>query len=282
MKVDTQEVSIGEFTFTVDVSGSPDGERVLLLHGFPETRHMWREQLRALAGSGCRAIAPDQRGYSAGARPASVDAYAAEFIVKDALLLADAYGAPRFHLVGHDWGGQIAWLIAAGQPSRVRSLTILSRPHPAAFARAMREDTEQSGRSSHHRAFRESNAVERMREAKLQPLRAALESQGVPSTDAEVYLQTLSQAGAIEGAMNWYRASNIATAEIPSIDVPTLYIWGTDDATVGRRAAELTSAYVSGPCRFVTLEGAGHFLVDQFPQQVSALLLEHIQAYAGE
>src|SRR5262249_11830043 len=142
-----------------------DAAPVLFLHGFPQTRYMWRHQLAALSAAGFRAIAPDQRGYSAGARPAAMEAYATDLIVADALALMDALGAPRFHLVGHDWGGQIAWLIAAHHKERVRSLAILSRPHPQAFVRAMKEDSAQAERSRHHRGFREADALKRMREA---------------------------------------------------------------------------------------------------------------------
>jgi pimeloyl-ACP methyl ester carboxylesterase len=278
MAVGTKTIALGDLSFTVDVCGPSGGEPVLLLHGFPETRHMWRHQLAALGAAGFRAIAPDQRGYSSGARPAEEGAYATDLLTADALSLMDALGHGIFHLVGHDWGGQLSWLIAAAQPERLLSLTILSRPHPAAFARAMKEDTQQSNRSGHHRAFREADAVARMREAGLKPLRDALVRQGVPAAETDVYVNQLLEPGAIEGAMNWYRASGIGAAETPKIATPTLYVWGTDDATVGRRAAELTAEYVTGPYRFVEIEGAGHFVVDQQPDRISALLLEHIRA----
>ena len=150
MEPHTQTWTIGEFQYTVDTAGPSAGPPVLLLHGFPETRHMWRDQLRALAAAGFRAVAPDQRGYSAGARPLAVEAYASDRLTSDALALMDACGAQRIHLVGHDWGGQLAWLIAAKNADRVATLTKLSRPHPAAFARAMAEDPEQANRSRHH------------------------------------------------------------------------------------------------------------------------------------
>lgn len=278
MVTDTQTILVGDFSFTVDVAGPVDGAPVLLLHGFPETRHMWRHQLEALAVAGYRAIAPDQRGYSRRARPKNQDAYATEVLLGDALGLMDVQGHPRFHLVGHDWGGQLSWLIAAAHPERLLTLTVLSRPHPAAFARALQEDPEQTTRSRHHRAFREADAIERLREARLKPLRDALLRQGVPGPDTEIYIAQLLEDGAIEGAMNWYRASGIAASETPPISVPTLYVWGTDDATVGRRAAELTREYVKGPFKFVEVESGGHFLVDQMPERVSAFLIEHLRS----
>jgi pimeloyl-ACP methyl ester carboxylesterase len=276
MEIKSQTCRIGTFDFKVDTAGLPSQPPVLLLHGFPETREMWRHQLRALAEAGFRAIAPDQRGYSAGARPLEAEAYATDQLTSDALALMDSFKAPRFHLVGHDWGGQLAWLIAAQRPDRVATLTVLSRPHPAAFARAITEDPEQANRSRHHKTFREADAVARLRQDNCKVLKEALERQGVPSEKIDAYFQTLGDLGALEAAVNWYRASNIATSAVASVSVPTLYIWGTADATVGRRAAELTRQFVTGSYRFVEIEGGGHFIVDQFPDRITQLLIEHL------
>jgi pimeloyl-ACP methyl ester carboxylesterase len=278
MEMQTQTWTIGEFRFTVDINGPVSGLPVLLLHGFPQTRHMWRHQLRALEAAGFRGVAPDQRGYSAGARPTTVQSYTCELLTADALTLMDFCEARRFHLVGHDWGGQLAWLIAAGHPDRVATLTTLSRPHPGAFARAMAEDPGQAKRSQHHTAFRQPDAINRLREDNFKTLRAALEREGVGNANLGAHFQTLSEPGALEAAINWYRANNIASGEIPAVSVPTLYIWGTADASVGRRAAELTGQFVSGPYRFVAVDGGGHFIVDQFPDRVAQLMIEHLHS----
>src|SRR5262249_28740104 len=133
------EIRTDRELFTADVTGPPDGEFVLLLHGFPQSRHTWRHQVPALGAAGYPAVAPDGRGYSPGVRPdpaADLQAYGIDRLVADALDLAVACGldrAGRFHLVGHDWGGQVAWVVAARHPHRLASLTILSRPHPGAF-----------------------------------------------------------------------------------------------------------------------------------------------------
>ncbi len=121
-------------TFTTDVAGPAAGPLVLLLHGFPESRHSWRAALPALAAAGYRAVAPDQRGYSAGARPdpTELSNYAFDKLVTDAIeiVAAAGYEGKRFHLVGHDWGGQVSWGVASAHPDRLASLTFLSRPHP--------------------------------------------------------------------------------------------------------------------------------------------------------
>ena len=263
------------------MAGPADGAPVLLLHGFPETRRMWAPVVDALGAAGYRAIAPDQRGYSPGARPAATEAYATQHLLADALGLMDALGYRRFHQVGHDWGGQLSWLLAARHPERLISLTVASRPHPAAFARAMREDAAQAERSSHHRSFQDADAITRMRAAELQPLRRALEMQGVPPASTQDYIAALLQPGGIEGAMSWYRAgagAGMRVADTPPVSLPTLYVWGRNDATVGARAAELTAEYVTGPYTFVPIDEGTHFVVDQFPQLVTGLVLQQIRA----
>jgi len=278
MEPQTQSWTVGGFDFTVETGGPTSGPRVLLLHGFPQTRHMWRHQLRALAGAGFRAVAPDQRGYSAGARPTGVESYTRDRLTADALSLMNLCGARRFHLVGHDWGGQLAWLIAAQNPDRVATLTTLSRPHPAAFARALVEDPEQAKRSQHHKSFRRPEAVERLRQDNFKLLRAGLQRDGVAVDEVDIYLQTLGESGALESIINWYRANDLASELLPPVLVPTLYVWGTADASVGRRAAELTEQFVSGPYKLVQIEGGGHFIVDQFPDRVAQLLLAHLRS----
>jgi pimeloyl-ACP methyl ester carboxylesterase len=270
-------------TFTADLAGPPDGDLALLLHGFPQTRHTWRAELDALAGAGLRACAPDQRGYSPGARPAGSESYRVESLVADALALADSLGAKRFHLVGHDWGGQLAWLLAARHPERVRTLSVLSRPHPAAFARAMADDTAQAGRSRHHVSFLRAEATDELLADGAKRLRAALAKQGVPEADVAKYLATLGEHAALDAAIHWYRAagkSGIAARDVPPVRVPTLYVWGDADATVGRRAAEGTRDFVAAPYRFVELPGVGHFVTDQAPQAFPPLLLAHVREHA--
>ncbi|HEX4184099.1 MAG TPA: alpha/beta hydrolase, partial [Caulobacteraceae bacterium] len=230
------------------------------------------------AGHAC--VAPDQRGYSPGARPQGVGAYVTQALVRDALDLMDALGHERFHLVGHDWGGQLAWMIAAFYaPARVRTLSILSRPHPAAFSGAMREDPAQSGRSSHHRAFQDEAAAARLRADDMASFRQAFAAQGVPEQTARAYIDILSPPNALESAIAWYRAAPTAElqpAAVPKVTQPTLYLWGDADPTVGRLAADRTQEYVEGPYRYEVIEGGSHFLSDQFPSIVSKLLLEHI------
>jgi len=281
--IETRTVGVGDLSFTVDEAGPRDGPKVLMLHGFPQSRWAWRRQLPALAAAGFHAIAPDQRGYSPGARPVGTQAYALSNLVADALGIMDALGAARFDLVGHDWGGQVAWTVAMRAPQRLRSLAVLSRPHPAAFAAAWKADPEQAGRSRHHSTLLEAGAADRIRENDMAGLRATFARQGVGTEDADAYCAALSPAGALEAAIEWYRAAAgaLRAADAPKVDVRTLYVWGDADATVGRAAAEGTAAQVSGEYRFEAVAGAGHFLTDQVPDVVSRLLLEHLRGARG-
>ncbi len=274
------DITTAEGTFTADAAGPDDGPLVLLLHGFPQSRHTWRDVVPALAAAGFHAVAPDQRGYSPGVRPTQVDAYATPRLVADVLDIADALGAERFHLVGHDWGGQVAWLTAAHHEARVATLTVLSRPHPAAFARSFELDPAQAERSRHHRAMT-PELTDRWWAAGCAALRAILESAGVPPADADAYLATFAERDALDAAMNWYRAAladgGLRAADTPDVAVPVLYLWGTSDQSVGRVAAGLTAEHVTGPCRFVEIEGAGHFLTDDSGAAVvERALLTHV------
>lgn len=266
--------------FTADVAGPAGAPLVVLLHGYPQSRHTWREQVPALGRTGYRAIAPDQRGYSAGVRPdpAELTNYAIDRLVADVLDLAAAAGSGTapFHLVGHDWGGQIAWVTADRHPDRIRSLTILSRPHPSAFRRAFQEDADgQRHRSRHHKAFHDPGTATMLLEDGARRLRRNLSSAGVPPPAVDEYVSVLDTLPAMEAALAWYRAAGTLTRiDVGPIRVPTLYIWGDEDHSVGRAAAEWTRDFVTGRYRFEVLPGVGHFVTDQAAGAVTTLLLE--------
>ena len=271
-------------TFTVDVAGPAGGALVLLLHGFPESRHSWRATLPTLAGAGYRVVAPDQRGYSPGARPDPTDLpnYAFEKLIADAIEIAAVagYAGKRFHLVGHDWGGQVSWGVAGAHPECLASLTILSRPHPKSFQRALlKEDGDQKHRSRHHKAFLEPETGKLLLADNAKRLRDGLFGQGVPVAALEEHLSVLGNPAAIEAALAWYRANKGLAADISTIKVPTLYIWGDADATVGPDAAHGTAEFVGAAFAMEVLPGVGHFVMDQAPARATELLLAHLGKY---
>ena len=280
--IELHKIEIGPgLVFDALVGGDTGAPLVLLLHGFSESLHMWRAQLPALAAAGYRAVAPSQRGYSPGARPDPSDhaSYHFDRLVADALDMVAACGHAdrRFHLVGHDWGGSIAWGVADRYPQRVASLTVLSRPHPNAFNRALAlPDGDQARRSRHHRAFLEPDAGPLLLADDARLLRERWARSGVPAAAIEEHLSVLGNAPAMEAALTWYRARGAIRAPLGVIGVPVLYIWGDADDTVGRAAAEGTRELVSGPYQFEVLPGVGHFAADQAPDRVTALLLAHL------
>ncbi len=283
--IETREIPTrAGLKFTADLAGTIDGPLVLLLHGFPESRHSWRAALPALAAAGYRAIAPDQRGYSPGARPdpADLSHYAFDRLVADAIEIAAAAGheGKRFHLVGHDWGGQVSWGVAGKHPERLASLTILSRPHPSSFRRALlKEDGDQKHRSRHHRAFLDPGTGKMLLEDNARRLREGLFGQGVPKAALEEHLSVLGNPEALEAALAWYRANKGLAADIGTIQVPTLYIWGDADATVGPDAAYGTGEFVGAAYAMEVLPGVGHFVMDQAPAKATELMLAHLKKH---
>lgn len=268
---------VGNLVFDARASGPDDGELVLLLHGFPQTSFSWRHQLAALGDAGFRAVAPDQRGYSPRARPADLTSYRAERYVDDVIGLADVLGADRFHLVGHDFGGFVAWDVASHQPERLSTLTVVSTPHPAPFSKSILEGGEQRDRSSYMLFFRSPEAEAFFLDNDAEGLRSLYEASGL--TDFGEYVRVLTQPGAMTGALNWYRAvDRSAAAEIGAITTPTLYIWSTNDPALGREAAEATAAQVHGPYRFEVLEGVSHWIPEEAPDALNDLLLDHLRS----
>jgi pimeloyl-ACP methyl ester carboxylesterase len=277
--------------FRAEVAGPASGAAplVVLLHGFPQSRHSWRAQVPALGEAGYRAVAPDQRGYSPQARPdpAEVANYGIDLLVADVLGLAEALGRgpdQPFHLVGHDWGGAVAWMVAARHPDRLASLTVLSRPHPGAFRRAFRADADgQRHRSRHHQAFLEPETGPRLLADDARRLRANLAEQGVGPASVDEYLSVLGEPAAMEAALGWYRAAagDLSAMEAAPVPVPTLYLWGDGDATVSKAAARGTADFVTGPYQLEVLAGAGHFLTDERPDDVTRLLLAHLGRWVG-
>jgi len=273
------EVPVGEHVFDALASGPPDGELVVLLHGFPESSYEWRSQLAALAEAGYRAVAPDQRGYSPRARPEGAEHYRAESLVSDVLAIADWSGGHRFHLVGHDWGAVVAWHVAARHPARVRTLTAGSVPHPMAMAEALGSATgAQLSMSSYVAFFQRPELPERILLADGGArLRELFTASGLTDDDAiGRYLALLTEPEALTAALNWYRALDLSTARADDVEVPTLFLWGDEDPAIGHEAAEACAAHVTGPYRFELMEGAGHWLPETESERFTALLLEHL------
>jgi pimeloyl-ACP methyl ester carboxylesterase len=259
-------------TFDVRDGGPVDGEPVVLLHGFPQDASSWSGVEPLLHAGGLRTLAPDQRGYSPGARPPRRADYRGVELVDDVLALLEEAGLTSAHIVGHDWGGMVAWLVAGLHPERVRSLTVLSTPHPRALVPALRSSTQ--GLKSWYMFFFQLPWVPEFAVPRI--LEPMLKRSGLPAEFAEHDAERMREPGALTGALNWYRALPMdLRSPQPRCPVPTTYIWGRHDAFLSRRAAELTANYVTADYRFVDLD-AGHWLPETHPKEVAELISSRV------
>ncbi len=270
-----------DMIFDVSVGGPEDAPLVLMLHGFGVSRYFWNAQVKTLADAGYQTAAPNQRGYAAQARPDTTDhaRYRIDHLITDALAIAAELGHAnrRFHLAGHDWGASLAWQIADQCPDRLASLTILSRPHPLAFNQALNlPGNDQATRSAHHKRFLDPAAGPDILANNANWLRTRLTKNGVPPTAIEDHLSVIGTPQAMEAALAWYRARGVHHQPVGPTKVPTLYIWGDADDTVGRIAAEGTGEFIAAPYRFEVLPNVGHYAADQTPARVNELMLEHL------
>ena len=275
-------IDVDGLTFDALAAGPEDGPLVFLLHGFPQSSFEWRHQIPVLAEMGFRVLAPDQRGYSPGARPEAVDAYATPNLVADVVGMADALGRETFHVVGHDWGAAVAWFVGLAHPERVVSLVPISVPHPFAFAQALADPAgRQAEMSSYMDFFRSEGAEEAFLAENAAMLRGIYEGAGLTEEEIDVYVELLAQPGALTGALNWYRAMNLqggGAAPTP-ISMPTTFVWSTEDRALGREGAELTESFVEGPYRFEVLEGVSHWVPEEAPARLNEILREHFAPF---
>jgi pimeloyl-ACP methyl ester carboxylesterase len=268
------------FDVTEYGTSSTDGIPVLLLHGFPQTAASWEPVARRLADAGHRVLVPDQRGYSPGARPSGRRAYRVEELVDDVVALLDAAGGGPAHVVGHDWGAVVAWALAALHPERVRTLTAVSVPHPAAFVRAM-VTSRQFALSWYMYFFQLPGAAERVL-GRPGGLAAAARRAGQRPERARRDEAALAAKGglrpAVTGAVNWYRAMPFWEHRglQLTVSVPTLLVWSDGDVAISRAAVDGTPRWVTGPYRLEVLSGVSHWIPDEVPDRLADLVLEHV------
>jgi pimeloyl-ACP methyl ester carboxylesterase len=266
--------------FDVRDGGPADGAPVVLLHGFPQDATAFTAVADRLHTAGLRTLAPDQRGYSPGARPSGRAAYRMRELTADVLALLDAAELGSAHVVGHDWGGIVGWALAAWHPERVRTLSALSVPHPAAMARAF-VTSDQALRSWYMGLFQLPVLPERLLLAgDGAGLRRMLLISGLSPELAEHYVRRMQEPGALSTALAWYRALPLdARNPVGTVRVPTLHVWSTRDAALGRTATEQSRRFVDAPYRLEVLEGVPHFIPELAPDRVAELVTEHVRAH---
>lgn len=263
------------------------GPLLLFLHGFPEYSGMWRRQLEHFASTR-HCVAPDQRGHNLSSKPAAVRDYRAKPLVEDVIQLADALGHDRFTLVAHDWGGAIAWNVAAWHPDRVERLVIVNAPHPMTFLRELRNNPAQVEASGYMTFFRTDKAERVLAEDDYRRLkRMTLDQWGANGGDATAeavaeYVSAWARPGALTGMLNWYRASPLHPPEpdapLPELDaarfhvrVPTLVIWGERDSALLPGILDGLDRHVDD-LRIERIADASHWVVHERGQRVNDLI----------
>lgn len=275
-------------TLNVAFAGPDDAPPVILLHGFPESHRTWREVAPRLQNE-FRLIMPDQRGYAGSDRPQDVDAYKTDILIDDIFALADALGVDRFALVGHDWGGSIAWLAAARRDPRLERLAIVNAPHWAVFQKSLIEDEAQRRASQYITMFRNPAAeqvIEAMGlEAFFDKVIGHADLANFPESEKRQYLAEWAQPGALTAMLNWYRASALVvpppgiTVPLPDallslstkIDIPTLVIWGMRDTALLPVQLDGLDPVVAH-LEVVRIADAGHFAPWEAPDAVAGAL----------
>jgi pimeloyl-ACP methyl ester carboxylesterase len=264
MRADSSGVGI-----EYEVTG--EGRPVVLIHGFPDSGRLWHQQVRALADAGFQVIVPDMRGYGASDKPDGVEAYNVLYLVADIGAVLDDAGVERAHIVGHDWGAAVAWVLGAVAPERVDHLAALSVGHPSSFRGG---GFEQNEKSWYMLLFQFPGVAERwLSDDKWANFRAWGQH-----PDADAVIADLEATDSLTPGLNWYRA-NIPPESyvdpplvLPPIQAPTMGVWSSGDFALTEGQMTRSAEHVAGPWRYERLEGPGHWMQLEAPDEVNRLL----------
>ena len=261
------------------------GPLVLLLHGFPEFWYSWRHQIPAVAAAGFHVLAPDLRGYNLSDKPSGVPAYRLEILLEDVVGLIRHAGEEKAIIVGHDWGGVLAWHLAMYHPQVVEKLIVLNAPHPAAYWRELRS-WEQLRKSWYVLFFQvpglpeqviaagDYDALDRMLHRK------PVHPEAFTAEDVRLYKQALARPGALTAALNYYRALRYpdkrAAQDRAPIHIPTLLLWGEQDSYLSPRLTEGLGRWVTD-LRVVRFPDASHFVQNDVPERVNRLMIDFLR-----
>jgi pimeloyl-ACP methyl ester carboxylesterase len=282
-------------TLNVALAGDKSKPPVMLLHGFPESHRTWREVAPRLDRD-FTLIMPDQRGFAGSDRPPDVNAYKTDVLVDDISALADALSLERFALVGHDWGGAIAWAAALRGDKRLARLAIINAPHPVVFQKSLIENEVQRAASQYINAFR-APGFEKLVEAKgfdwffERTFAGQVDLARISDAEKRQYIAEWSQPGAFTAMLNWYRAAKIVVpppgvtlplpdwllAAFPKVKVPTLVVWGMKDSALLPVQLDGLDSLVED-LSVTRLEDAGHFAPWEAGEKVAAALLPFLAA----
>jgi pimeloyl-ACP methyl ester carboxylesterase len=257
-----------------------EGPLVILLHGFPETSRAWRKQMPALADR-FLVVAPDLRGFGASDKPKGIAAYRTSVVADDIVALIHAFDAERAHVVGHDWGGGIAWTVATTHPEAVDRLVVLNCPHPAVMQKALRSNWTQIRKSWYIFAFQlpwlpewlfRRNDGKALKDA----LRGSSKRGTFSEADLNEYSRAFSAPGAATGAINYYRAAARSRVARGKIKAPTLVIWAEDDFALGIELTRGMNGLFEDPPRIEYVADTSHWVMEERPEVVNRLLREFL------
>lgn len=264
-------------TFDVLDEGPLDGPPVVLLHGFPERSSTWRAVTPILHDAGLRTYALDQRGYSPGARPRGRWSYRISNLVGDVVALIEQVGGP-VHLVGHDWGAAVGWVVAARHPEQVRTYTAVSVPHPAAFVRAMRS-RGQRRRSRYMALFNLPVLPELMARGPGGRFDQSMRKAGMTADEVARFRSEIVEYGALHHALGWYRAlpfTRPGSTDV-RVTVPTTLVWSDRDIAITREGVDGTARWVDAPYDLVVLEGVSHWIPTQAAPACADAILARVR-----
>ena len=295
-----------------------DAPLVVLLHGFPEFWWSWREQIPALAAAGYRVVAADLRGYNLSDKPSEIEDYAIEHLVEDLRLLIAHCGRERAAIVGHDWGGQVAWQFAMDYPQQTERVIVLNAPHPQRMQEAFsgRPNLRQLRRSWYMFVFQAPRLPERWlatndyERVGLIFRETAAHREAFPPDVLRRFRTAAARPGAMTAALHYYRAAvrrsggevwqqlrAAAPAALkpilgdvqrpeprawPQINAPALLVWGERDTALGRELTEGMEPLFSGPFELVYMPDCAHWVQQECPQDVNRLLLDFLERYAAD
>jgi pimeloyl-ACP methyl ester carboxylesterase len=267
------QLTVNELSFHVVDEG--EGPPVLLLHGFPDSSAVWRNQIPPLVAAGHRVIAPDLRGFGQSDRPDGVEAYRMEQLIKDVLGILATSRIERIGVVGHDWGASLAWALAAAAPQVVDRLAVLSVGHPAAF---FTDQIRQRELSWYTLFFQFTGVAEAaLRRDNWALFRLFLRGDG----DIDRYINDLDRPGALTAGLNWYRANaspeifgQLSPQPLPPAACPVLGVWSDGDNYVGETQMVESAKHVTGKWHYERIEGASHWIPLSAPERCTSLLVE--------
>ncbi len=289
LEIEHLDLCVNDVCLHLVRAGQADGRLVMLLHGFPDFWYGWRTQMPALVEAGFNVLAPDQRGYNISEKPPGVHNYRIDILARDVIGLLDMFEQEKMALVGHDWGGVVAWETALRYPERIEKLAILNAPHPDVMTRFLYSSLEQLRRSWYIFSFQLPLIPEwLLRRNKFALLRSALSNlRNSRVNDAEMveYIGAWSQPKALEAMLNWYRAAfrrgvgyigKRGKIELRRLQVPTLILWGKKDIALSQRLAQ-PSIDLCDQGKLVFFEDAGHWVQLDATDAVNTALLEFLK-----